>query len=329
MPEARASGVAEEGGRADAPDLSATDEPFRPAAGDPALNAPLAGLGGAKPPAPAWFEAAVAAPHVRARVMVEGAEVEWLAWGEEGRPGLLLLHGNGANADWWRFTAPLLAAGGLRVAALSWSGMGNSDHRARYTTGLFLAEALAAAEAAGLGERFAVAGHSFGGVPAAALAAHHADRVARAIIIDTPFGLLGDRRPPRGPARPHRVYPDLASALARFRWAPVQPSPNLYIADFIARTSLKAVEGGWTWKFDPFLWEHFAFGDANQWLGQAQAPLDYLWGEQSLLVGAGVVAGVRALAPAGTRFVPIPEAHHHVMADQPLALVAALRALLA
>jgi pimeloyl-ACP methyl ester carboxylesterase len=36
-----------------------------------------------------------------------------------------------------------------------------------------------------------------------------------------------------------------------------------------------------------------------------------------------------ARMPAGTPLIPIPEAYHHVMADQPLALVAALRALLA
>ncbi|MFN3371701.1 MAG: alpha/beta fold hydrolase, partial [Sphingomonadaceae bacterium] len=238
---------------------------------------------------------------------------------------------NGANADWWRFTAPLLADGGFRVAAVSWSGMGNSGHRARYSLDLFMAEALAAAEAAGLGPRFAVAGHSFGGVPAVGLARHHADRIARAIVIDTPFGEM--RRPSQAgsqrAARPHRVYPTLGQALARFRWAPMQPSPNLWAADFIARTSLKPVEGGFTWKFDPFLWQNFRFDDPSGLLAGPGAPLDYVWGEQSLLVEAGVVARIRRLMPAGTRFVGIPEAHHHVMADQPIALVAALRALLA
>ncbi|WP_448580267.1 alpha/beta fold hydrolase [Thermaurantiacus sp.] len=310
--------------------LSPTDEPapFASETSDPDLLSPLAPLKGERPPAPAWFEAAIAAPHERARLPVEGADVEWLAWGKAGDPGLLLLHGNGANADWWRFTAPLLAQGGRRVAALSWSGMGNSDHRATYSIDLFLAEALAVADAAGLGARFAVAGHSFGGVPSAALAARHADRIARAIIIDTPFGFMGQRRPPRGPARPHRVYATLAEALARFRWAPVQPSPHLYITDFIARTALKQVPGGFTWKFDPYLWEHFHFGDPNALLSAASAPLDYVWGEESALVKAGVVAGIRRFMPPGTRFVGIPEAAHHVMADQPIALVAALRALL-
>ena len=311
-----------------APALDPVDEPFDAGIEDPALKSPLRALDGQRPDAPAWFEAAIAAPHERAHVEVAGARVEWLAWGEAGAPGLLLLHGNGANADWWRFTAPLVAAAGWRVAALSWSGMGNSDHRAAYSIPLFVAEALAVAEAAGLGARFAVAGHSFGGVPTAALAAEHGTRLARAIVIDTPFGRIGNRRPPRGPARPHRVYPTLAEALARFRWAPVQPSPNLWATDFIARSALKQVPGGFTWKFDPFLWEHFSFGDPTGWLAGAKVPMDYVWGEQSLLVAAGVVAEIRRLMPRTTRFVGIPEAHHHVMADQPLALVAVLKVLL-
>jgi pimeloyl-ACP methyl ester carboxylesterase len=52
-------------------------------------------------------------------------------------------------------------------------------------------------------------------------------------------------------------------------------------------------------------------------------------GARSALIHPGVVARVRAIAPPDTRFVEIPEAHHHIMIDQPLALVAALRALLA
>lgn len=310
------------------PPIDPADEPFDSGASDPALTSPLAPLAGRVPEAPGWFAQAVAAPHTRDFVAVEGARVEWLAWGEAGAPGLLLLHGNGANADWWRFTAPLIAAAGWRVAALSWSGMGNSDHRAAYSIPLFMAEAMAVAEAAGLGPRFAIAGHSFGGVPAVALAASAGAQLSRAIIIDTPFGIIGRRRPPRGPARPHRVYPTLEAALARFRWAPVQPSPNLWATDFIARSALRAVDGGWTWKFDPYLWEHFSFGDPVGWIAAAQVPLDYVWGEASALVASGVVAGIRTMMPAGTRFVGIPDAHHHVMADQPLALVAVLKALL-
>ena len=306
---------------------SAESVPDATDSADPHLMSPLASLAGAAADAPLWFQEAIAAPHVRERLMVEGAEVEWLAWGEPGQPGLLLLHGNGANADWWRFIAPYLA-GTHRVVAISWSGMGESDHRPSYSADQYVREALAVAAVSGLGERFAVAGHSFGGMPTVLLAAHHPERIVQAIIIDTPLG--DGRGPPRRPeSRPHRVYPTLAEALARFRWAPVQPSPNLFITDFIARTSLKQVDGGWTWKFDPWLWTRFEPMGLEGVLGTISVPLAYVWGEQSVLAEDGLVQRVRTLLPAGSRFVGLPHTYHHVMADQPLALVATLRSLLA
>jgi len=73
---------------------------------DERLRAPLKRLAGASPQAPHWFTDALdAAPH-RERLDVAGAGVELLTWGERGRPGLLLLHGSAAHADWWRFIAP-------------------------------------------------------------------------------------------------------------------------------------------------------------------------------------------------------------------------------
>ncbi len=296
---------------------------------DPHLRAPLAHLAGRAPPAPDWFRRAIETPHERATVTVEGARIEWLAWGEPDRPGLLLLHGNGAHADWWRFTAPFLSRT-HRVAALSWSGMGGSDHRPRYSIDLFVEEALAVARAAGLGARFAAVGHSFGGFPLMALASRPNTPLARAIILDTPFD-PGDRRPrrSRGDPRPHRVYPTLEAALARFRYAPVQPCPNLFITDFIARHSLRQVAGGWTWRFDPFLWRGFTRPQTGDLLTAPQCPVALLWGERSSLMPEPLLASMAARLPPGTPRIPIPDAGHHVMADQPLALVAALRALLA
>jgi pimeloyl-ACP methyl ester carboxylesterase len=297
---------------------------------DPHLFAPLAALGGAVPEAPAWFSAALAAPHERAMLEVDGAGIEWLAWGTRGLPGLLLLHGNGAHADWWRFIAPFFAPT-HRVAALSWSGMGGSAHREAYSIATFIEEARAVAAAAGLGPRFTAVGHSFGGFPLMAWAGQAGNPLARAVILDTPFS--HDRRRPRGSGdapRPHRVYPTLAAALARFRWAPVQPTAHLYIADFIARRSLVQVEdGGWTWRFDPFLWTSFEARDGSDPLRAPQAPVALLWGERSSLMPPELVADMAGRLPPGTPLVPIPDAGHHVMADQPLALVAALRALLA
>lgn len=291
---------------------------------DPALMSPLAAFNGKPPPAPAWFTAAVDHPYERHQSKVEGAAIEWLAWGERGQPGLLLVHGGGAHADWWRFIAPFLA-GSFRVAAPSLSGMGGSDHRPQYSVPQHARELLAVADAAGLGERFAVVGHSYGGLPAARLAIHNPARVAHSIILDSPFTdrfRINDMERP-----PHRIQPTLADALARFRWAPPQPTLNPCIADFIARCSVAECSEGWRWKFDSNLWPRFDFSVPRPQLGDIPGQVDFIGGQYSAL--APLFGDIPAQLPAGGRFVELPEAHHHLMADQPLALVATLRALLA
>jgi pimeloyl-ACP methyl ester carboxylesterase len=297
---------------------------------------PLAAYAGARPPAPAWFEAALAQTPERGFVTVEGAGIELLTWGERGRPGLLLLHGNGAHADWWSYTAPFFAAT-HRVAAISWSGMGGSDWRDRYAGELFAREALSGAEAAGLFEAGppVFVGHSFGGFPMLVAAAMAGERLAGVVSLDSPI------RPPehqwRGPPErhhPNRVYATEAEALARFRFAPPQGCEHPFIADHIARTSLKRApmaDGsgeGWTWKFDPFMWRAFRMEERAEFLRNVRCPIALMWGERSQLLNTEVQAYMRGLAPAGTPVVEIPDADHHVMVDQPLAFVAALRGLL-
>ncbi len=90
--------------------------------------APLAAFRGQKPPAPAWFERVVAIEPERTFVAIDGAQVETLAWGERGKPGLIFLHGGAAHGDWWSFIAPFFARE-RRVVAPSFSGMGRSDWR--------------------------------------------------------------------------------------------------------------------------------------------------------------------------------------------------------
>jgi len=92
---------------------------------EPQHMAPLAAFHGQRPPAPAWFEAALAHEPERTFVEVEGAKVEVLAWGKRGLPGLMFLHGGAAHADWWSFIAPFFAAT-RRVVASSFTGMGRS-----------------------------------------------------------------------------------------------------------------------------------------------------------------------------------------------------------
>jgi len=92
---------------------------------------PLAAYGGEKPPAPAWFERALAVRPETGFTTVKGARIHYLRWGDRSKPGLLLCHGNGAHAHWWDFIAPYFAEE-WHVVAMTFSGMGESDWRERY-----------------------------------------------------------------------------------------------------------------------------------------------------------------------------------------------------
>ena len=305
---------------------------------EPIYPPPLAAFGGQVPDAPAWFTQALAHAPERAELRVQGTPIETLAWGRIGDPGLLLLHGNGAHADWYSFIAPLLAPG-RRVVAMSFSGMGGSGWRTQYSVAQWADEAMAVSEATGL---FAapvaptIAAHSFGGFPLISAAARFGERLAQAVIIDTPL------RPPPGTAarrarrannlRSSRVYASPAEALQRFRFLPAQGCALPCIADVIARRGLKQVAGpdgppGWVWRFDPFLFRHFDFGRPHADLKRARCPVVMVRGGRSRLITAEMMAQALALAPPGTRLLELPDADHHLMVDQPLGLAALLAGL--
>lgn len=293
----------------------------------------LAPYQGVRPAAPAWAEAALAVEPETALVDVAGARVEMLAWGPRGAPGIVLLHGNGAHARWWSFIAPLLAAEGWRVAAPSWSGMGGSDWRERYSMALFQAEMEACAEWAGLtgaSRRPVLAGHSFGGFPALVGYAANPGYWHSLITLDSCI------EPPEmaweGPPRPksgNRVYERFDEALARFRLAPPQPCANHWALDWIARHSLKTVEGGFTWRFDPDMWYRFDRIDEREAARTASGPMHVVRGGESVLMQAPTWDYMRGLFTPSTRFSTIPGARHHVMLDQPLAVATLLLAALA
>ena len=289
-----------------------------------------------KPPAPEWFDKAIAHAPQRSFVDVRGAAIETLTWGQRGKPGVLFLHGNGANADWWSFVAPFFADD-YRVAAMSFSGMGGSGWRDRYNYDLYGTEALEVAEATGLFEADkgpVIIGHSFGAFITAGVIARGGKRLGGAMLLDGPFLASAERkkrREKRGEPRPKNIYDTLEQALARFRFAPDQPCENLFIADWIARSSLREfprADGstGWTWRFDPHLWMGFLHGYPAADLRAAQCPIAVIGGERSGFVAGKFMFELLPYIPKDSPMIVIADSDHHIMADQPLKLVEAIRA---
>jgi pimeloyl-ACP methyl ester carboxylesterase len=131
---------------------------------------------------------------------------------------LLLLHGLASSAVIWDLAAPRLAET-RRVVALDQRGHGLSEKPdGGYDFASIVADDLAAVDALGLGERFVVAGHSWGANAALELAAHSPQRVAALLLVDGGFGMLRDRpgatweqishdlAPPRFTGTPRETY---------------------------------------------------------------------------------------------------------------------------
>jgi pimeloyl-ACP methyl ester carboxylesterase len=291
-----------------------------------------------RPVAPAWFDAALAHAPERTHLEVEGAEIEVLSWGERGDPGLLLLHGLTAHADWWSFIAPLLAQG-RRVVAFSLSGMGRSSWRDGYSLEQYAREAIGVAAASGLFESTVppvLIGHSFGSFATRIVAHSVGAELGGVVLIDGALA-AGDSDKEYGdiPVRGHRhrVCPTLEQAIARFRFEPPQSCENPYIMDFLARTSLGLTPAdhggdGWSWRFDPDLRAKSKPTANAELLAPVTCRVAYMFGDRSRLMTHARLDLIRRHAPPDAPWIVIPDAGHHIMVDQPLALVAALRSLL-
>lgn len=280
--------------------------------------------------APAWFTSALATTPRRTVVEVDGCRINALSWGDPAAPGLVLIHGGAAHAHWWSFLAPQLTHD-YHVVALDLSGHGDSGRRPVYDMETWAREVVAVLDELEL-ERPIVVGHSMGGFVAIVVAALHGDRIAGTIIVDSPV-----RRPDpetdeaaRGRAfRNPKTYQTLDDAVGHFHLVPPQPWANAYIVDHIARHSLQQVEAGWTWKFDPAVFRHDAPRTTAEYLGAIAGRVAVLYGQFSAIVTPEVVDYMDDVLGRAAPFIEIPQAHHHLLLDQPLAFIAALRALLA
>jgi pimeloyl-ACP methyl ester carboxylesterase len=239
----------------------------------------------------------------------------------------VLVHGGAAHSRWWDHIGPLLA-NGWRVLALDLSGHGDSGQRDSYTLDAWAREVLAVVADAGITTPPTVIGHSMGGLVTLRLASLVGSRIAGAVAIDspvrdlTPEDLAARQRRAFGPLR---VYPTRQAAVVRFHPVPDQPVLP-YIRDHVAATSIRPVEGGWTWKFDPRIFAREQF--TPELLTRLDCRVALFRAEYGIVtpqLSDVMYDRLGRVAPV----VEIPVAGHHVMLDQPIALVAALRTLVA
>lgn len=285
---------------------------------------------------PEWFERALGMEPEYGDVEVEGCKIHFGTWGQVGKPGIVMIHGSNAHLHWWRFTAPFLADQ-FRVASMDLSGHGDSGWRDKYSGEIFAREVAAVCEAAQLGDMPFVVAHSFGGFVALEAGYQFGDKLGGIVFADFTvmppenYNEWGRELEKRGgqPARPTRVYDDYDKARGRFRLLPEQPCQHPYIIDYLARQSLREVEGGWTWKFDPALFDHLEMGATQRdKFVSLTCRTAIVLGEDSDDEAADGAPYIDEISGGLLPMFAIPGTHHHFMFDEPVATVTAIKGIL-
>jgi pimeloyl-ACP methyl ester carboxylesterase len=281
-----------------------------------------------KAPADDWVQRMIDTPGRSGYLKLSNHVTHYLEWGDSSNPQvMLLLHGFRGHAHWWDFVAPWFADE-YRVVAIDFGGMGDSSPRLSYSRADFVAEVHAVLQMLG-SNSVTMVGHSFGGRITVFAAHQYPQYFKRAMIIDTNIGFADRPLRTRFAARPKKIYPDLATACERFRLVPDEPPLEPRIMQHLARHSLKPQANGFVWKFDDSMvgnvGELVAEGEL---LGSIELPMDFIAGEFSAVVPPDLARRIGGALRNGRGPIVIPSAYHHVPVDQPLALVAAMRALL-
>ncbi|GAA0984365.1 alpha/beta hydrolase [Acrocarpospora macrocephala] len=280
----------------------------------------------------AWLRAGLSRPATSTWLECDGIKVHAREWGTPGRPGLVLVHGGAANSHWWDHIAPWLAAE-RHVVAVDLSGHGDSEWRSDgYNLSRWADEVLAVVD------RFArtpskpiLVGHSMGGLVSLLAGLRGHARLDGLVVLDVTARRRGPtelQRLRRRATSTGRTFATKEQAAAAFRTTPADRHGNQIpsIVQHIAAASVRYVDGGWTWKTDRriFLRDELHLED----LRAALVPVWLVAAENGLLSESRAAAMAQRLGEATTS-LSIPLAGHHLMLDQPVALVAFLRAVLA
>ncbi len=255
----------------------------------------------------------------------QDTQVHYLTWNWDNHdlPVIFLLHGFCGHARWWSYLAPFFM-NHYRVASIDLLGMGDSSHLPEYDDDCFARGILAVAKHQQLHD-ITIIGHSFGGIQSIRAMALAPERFKQGIIVDSLVHMPEEKMlrliDKKGT---HRRRSSLESCQQAFRLMPPQADSVPTLVDYIAYHSCIGDDSGWYWKFDPNIQNYGELWDINL-LQQVTTPVHTIYAELSMFNDND--RPKRALEyygnPQGLSI--IPGAHHHIMIDHPLELVAEIK----
>jgi len=270
--------------------------------------------------APAWFIEAVNTPYKDHYIQVDGCKIHYQKWDNEGnKPGLLFVHGGGAHSHWWDFIAPSFLDK-FDIAAIDISGMGDSEHREKYCSLQFANELMAVIEDAGFGDNAIIAAHSYGGLATLRAGIEYADRLRGLVVIDSaifPPNFQTNNDMKGSPFKSKKIYPDVETAMTRFKLVPPQPCENTYIVKYIGQHSMGKVEGGYSWKFDMQFLQKTQMDDLQEKIAALELKTSIIYGEKSMLFMPPLMDYMKGVYDDSVPFHCLPDAAHHLFLDKP------------
>jgi pimeloyl-ACP methyl ester carboxylesterase len=248
---------------------------------------------------PAWFTDALAQSYDAREIEVDGVRISYRAWGKTVDP-----------------------------LAIDLSGHGDSGHRRTYALGTWAEEVMAVAHAESVAPPILL-GHSMGGFVVLTAAQRHGPVIRGVAAIDSPVREMSPEAREWVDGGRHlpgtKVYPDREMILGRFRTLPADDASLPFVRQHLAKGSIREVEGGWTWKFDPRIFLRTRMEPEE--LAEASCEIALIRGERGLAT-TDITDVVAARLGRDVPVTVIRDAGHHLMLDQPIALTAVLQTLL-
>jgi pimeloyl-ACP methyl ester carboxylesterase len=262
-------------------------------------------------------------------VDVNGLRLHYCEWGPISAPPVLLLHGGSAHSHWWESFADAIADG-YHVIALDLRGHGDSSHAdpPAYRISDYVSDLAALVDQLQL-PRLHLIGHSLGAMVAGAFAPARIGRLLSLTLVDAQlhFSAAGVRYLQRLARFPQLSYPDLATAVRRFRVLPTQTSAARAVIERMGAWGFRESEGRWVLKFDRASLGQLEPVDLLPALAQVCLPICVVRGEHSTVLTRERAEVIQAHLPQA-RLIEIPDAHHHVMLDNLPAFAGQTRAFL-
>jgi pimeloyl-ACP methyl ester carboxylesterase len=278
-----------------------------------------------------WFNESILIKPIAKQIEVHKKSINFLVWGDQGKPGLFFIHGYSSHAHWWDFVAPAFIDN-YCVVAIDLSGCGDSDHRDEYSLEIFADEIKSVCDDMGWAHADFIA-HSMGGSISLNATSIYPKLFKSLTLLDSIVVLPPEKvrgfSSGNSMIRADFIYDDKDSAVESFRLIPPQPCNNEYLLKHIAVNSFKQRDDAWVLKSDGKIMKTYQSKDLTDILMSNQCPINIVYGLMSQIFTQDILDYTLYVGNIpDERVIGIPGTMHHLFVDDPISTIDAIKKLI-